>query len=182
MQGTHLLDFISYPHPRTFKPVLQKKTPYVKAEGKGDTGNVSGALALLTNYDDYDEVVGEPSLVLLHKYQALGGTPSKDESVTKVTPDSIRSLKERFPKVFTQYEKQLIARGEEVPLSFLSSIKPDKLYPLIARGIKTVNALASAPSDQFTDIAGFEDLKARASAYLEAIGYKLKADKKAKTT
>ncbi len=159
---------ISIPHPVDVKNVkavpqtewhysVLKTDSYKDDEGDRHFNVVSARLILNTHLDDYNEPLGEPRLMLEHKY-SHPTRQSKDVSVTAVKPNEVRALKERFPGAFSEYEVVLLRKGEDLPLALLDSVPPEVLQVAHTMGARKI-----------ADLAAFDEEKiALLSAKLEA--------------
>ena len=108
---------------------------------------VKGRLVEVTQLDDYDEPIGEPKLMLQHKY----GHPtrqSKDISVTAVKPFAIREMKARFPGAFQEHELKLARERAPVPLALLDSVPPEVVQVIQTLGARTVQDFAAFGDEQ----------------------------------
>jgi hypothetical protein len=111
-------------------------------DGDWNTEVVQGRIVENVQLDQWGEPIGEPRLLIQHKY----GTParqSKDVSVTALKPNVVRSMKERFPGAFQEYETKLLRGREEVPLALLDSVPPEVLQVIWIMGARSVQQFAA---------------------------------------
>jgi hypothetical protein len=143
---------LDIPHPVDVKNV--KSTPQtdwhnspLKADRDRDEDGdwrydvVKGRITINQQFDDYGEPLGEPRLILEHKY----GHPtrqSKDVSTTAIKPHEIRKLKERFPGAFAEFETKLLRSRQEMPLVLLDSVPPEVVQVIFTLGARTVRDFA----------------------------------------
>ncbi len=143
---------LDVPHPTDIKDVevrtLTAEHPSVLKEdrermddGDWNTNIVKGRLVEVIQKDEYGEPLGEPKLMLQHKYS----TPqrqSKDVSVTAVKPDIIRKLKARFPGAFAEFEMKLLRERAEIPLVMLDDVPPEVVQAVYTMGVRTIRQFA----------------------------------------
>ena len=110
-------------------------------DGDWKTDVVTARLVEVTQLDEYKEPLGEPKLMLQHKY-GTAQRQSKDISVTAVKPDVIRKLKARFPGAFAEYEMKLLRERGEPPLVLLDDVPPDVIQALNTLGVRTIRQFA----------------------------------------
>ncbi len=158
-----------------------KSDSYKDDEGDRHFNVVSGRLILNTHLDEYNEPLGEPRLMLEHKY-SHPTRQSKDVSVTAVKPQEIRALKERFPGAFSEYELVLLRKGEDLPLALLDSVPPEVLQVAHTMGARTIRDLAEFDDEKITVLtAKLEAAKLNARIpYIR--GYIARAKEKAPAT
>lgn len=149
---------IDCPHPADIKDVrvnaltewhysVLKSDSYKDDEGERHHDCVSGRICEIAHMDAYGEPLGEPRLVLQHKY----GTPtrqSKDVSVTAIKPQEVRALKARFPGAFAELDLKIAREGRETPLVLLDSIPPEVVQVIYTMGTRTVRQLAEFDETQ----------------------------------
>lgn len=112
---------------------------------------VKGRLVEVIRLDPYGEPLGDPQLVLEHKY-VHPTRQSKDVSTTVVKPNNIRMLKERFPGVFAEYETKLLRERKDVPLVMLDSVPPEVIQLVFTMGARTVKDFAAFDGDQIDEL------------------------------
>ena len=153
---------LDVPHPADVKNVKVKnltewhdsalKSDWHREEdGDWNKTVVKGRLVEVAQLDAYDEPLGEPKLMLQHKY----GHPtrqSKDVSVTAVKPFEIRKLKDRFPGVFQEYELKLLRERGEIPLVLLDSVPPEVVQVIQTMGMRTVREFAAFDEDKIAGL------------------------------
>jgi len=144
---------LDVPHPADIKKVSitaltgwhpsELKSDWHKEEdGDWNKTVVQGRLAMALNLDDYDEPIGEATLILQHKY----GHPtrqSKDISTTNVSAHEVKKLKARFPAAFAEYELKLARERAPVPLALLDSVPPEVVQVIQTLGARTVQDFAA---------------------------------------
>jgi len=108
---------------------------------------VKGQLAEVAHLDAYGEPLGQPQLVLLHKY-SHPTRQSKDVSTTNVQPFEIRKLRDRFPGAFAEYELKLARGHGEIPLVLLDSVPPEVVQVIHTMGARTVREFAQFGDEQ----------------------------------
>jgi len=146
-------EVLDVPHPVDVKDVQVKpltawhdsalKIDWHKEEdGDWNKTVVKGCLVEVTQLDAYGEPLGEPKLMLQHKY-SHPTRQSKDVSVTAVKPFEVRKLKDRFPGVFQEYEMKLLRERAEIPLVLLDSVPPEVVQVIQTMGARTVRDFAA---------------------------------------
>lgn len=102
---------------------------------------VKGRISVNQQFDEWNEPIGEPRLIMEHKY-VDAARPSKDVSTTAIKPHEIRKLKERFPGAFQEYETKLLRERSELPLVLLDSVPPEVVQVIFTMGVRTVRQFA----------------------------------------
>ena len=110
-------------------------------DGDWKTDVVKGWLVEVIQKDEYNEALGEPRLMLQHKY-STPARQSKDVSVTAVKPDVIRKLKARFPGAFAEYEMKLLRERAELPIVLLDEVPPEVVQVIYTMGVRTIRQFA----------------------------------------
>lgn len=116
-------------------------------DGDWKTDIVKGRLVSVIQKDDYGEPLGEPKLMLQHKYEHPV-RKSNDISVTAVKAHEVRRLRERFPATFQEYEIKLLRERAEIPLALLDSVPPEVIQVIHTMGVRTVREFASFTEEQ----------------------------------
>ena len=143
---------LDVPHPADIKDI--RETPMTewhfsvkKEDSRKDDDNdrhfdvVSARIVEITHMDEYGEPLGEPKLMLQHKY-GTAQRQSKDVSVTAIKPNVIRGLKDRFPGAFTEFEMKLLRANRDAPLALLDTVPPEVLQVVQTLGARTVRQFA----------------------------------------
>lgn len=153
---------LDVPHPVDVKNV--KMTPQtnwhdspLKADRDKDADGdwrydiVKGRICINQQFDDYNEPIGEPRLILEHKY-VHPSRISKDVSTTAIKPHEVRKLKERFPGAFQEYETKLLRERAEVPLVMLDNVPPDVIQVIYTMGVRNVREFAEFGDEKMAEL------------------------------
>lgn len=143
---------LDVPHPVDVKNVkLSPQTDWHNSPLKADRDKdqdgdwrydiVKGRISVNQQFDDWNEPIGEPRLIMEHKY-VHPARNSKDVSTTAIKPHEIRKLKERFPGAFAEYETKLLRERAELPLVLLDSVPPEVVQVIYTMGVRTVRQFA----------------------------------------
>lgn len=148
---------LDVPHPARIKNVMVTPlTTWVDSRADSDyeydqrgraTCAVKGQIRRIEHLDDYHEPIGEVIYDMMHKF----GTPerqSKDESSSRITPESSRGLRLRFPEAFEQFEQRMERDGTELPIQFLDDVPPEVLKIIKVMGAHTIRDFAEFDAEQ----------------------------------
>ena len=153
---------LDVPHPADFKNVkiteltgwhdsALKSDWHREEDGDWTKTVVKGRLAEVTHFDEYDEPIGFPTLILQHKY-SHPTRQSKDISTTNVQAFEIRKLKARFPEAFAEYELKLARTRAEIPLALFDSVPPEVIQVILTMGARTVRDFAEFSEERIATL------------------------------
>lgn len=120
-------------------------------DGDWKTDIVKARIVEITQQDEYGEPIGEPKLMLQHKY-VHPTRKSNDVSVTAIKPHEIRKLRERFPGAFAEYEAKLYRDKAEIPLVLLDSVPPEVVQTIHTMGVRTVGEFAEFDEERVAEL------------------------------
>lgn len=103
---------------------------------------VRGQINRVTVLDGYNEAVGEPEYVVLHKVENPKVT-DRDTSSSLIGPMNCRDLRRRFPGAFDEFEAKLRQEGTPYPIALLDDVPSHVIALLASRGTRTIEAFAA---------------------------------------